>query len=561
MSITLINPFILTPIVEVIRNFFTNGYNSGRLSTTSTAYIAAQTLTTTEISGTDYVAFWQSTVDNNSVTLDSRTQLFETSVRQSNAIESQDATDALSVGGAFPYAGGTDKTFQIQYSSEGTNLMGIAGRALNVLALDPSDKWAHNAGTTNATANAVSVTITEPGDYFVIGTGVVGAGDSAAIFDGSTLYGAIGVSMNQDATTVSAFWHIEKLTLTNETLSVRCTLGFVRQASIIALRADKFKNTYWAGFAGTQVTTTSSTFVTGQTNTFTIENPANYHLVLGSGYIQSSATNSSAGAKLINTSRNINYNVSHFRENNAATEWYPTVVTRLTSFVDPTPTLEWQFYSESNNTARLRNTAIAIFDLGIAAPPSYFIASTSIVNSTTLDISDQTEEGDIVVVASHSTNTAPNTPTGFTNIENSNQNTVFHQSSYKVMGVTPDTVVSGLTANANMKHIAMVFRYVDIANVLDVAVVTTTNTSLTPDPGSITSTNRSIILAIGYLDDDAVTVDVTAPVGFTLCGVEQASGTIMAAYKIQAAAGTEDPSAFTGGTDAWVAHTIALRLV
>ena len=561
MSITLINHFILTPIVEVIRNFFTNGYNSGRLSTTSTAYVAAQTLTTTEISGTDYVAFWQATVDNNSVSLDSRTQLFETSVRQLNAIESQDATDALSVGGAYAYAGGTDKTFQIQYSSEGTNLMGIAGRALNVLALDPSDKWAHNAGTTNATANAVSVTITEPGDYFVIGTGVVGAGDSAEIFDGSTSYGAIGLSMNQDATTVSAFWHIEKLTLTNETLSVRCTLGFVREASIIALKADKFKNTYWFSDGGATVTTTSNTFVTAQTNTFTIANPGNYHLVLGCGQIQSSATNSSAGAKLINTSRNINYNVSHFRENNNAAEWYPTVVARLTTFVDPTPTLEWQFYSESNNTARLRDARIAIFDLGIAAPPSYFIASTSIVNSTTLDISDQTEEGDIVVVASHSTNTAPNTPTGFTDIENSNLNTVFYQSSYKVMGVTPDTVISGLTANANMKHIAMVFRYVDTANVLDVAVVTTTNTSQTPDPGSITSTNRSIILAIGYLDDDAVTVDVTAPVGFTLCGVEQASGTIMAAYKIQDAAGTEDPGAFTGGTDAWVANTIALRLV
>ena len=561
MSITLINHFILTPIVGLIRNFFTNGYSSGSLSTTSTAYVVGQTLTTTEISGTDYVAFWQATVDSNSTTSDSRTQLFETSVRQLNAIESQDATDALSVGGAFPYAGGTNKTFQIQYSSESTNLMGIAGKALNVLALDPSDKWAHNAGSTNATANAVSVTITEPGDYFVIGTGVVGAGDSAAIFDGSTLYGAIGVSMNQDTSSVSAFWHIEKLTLTNETLSVRCTLGFVRQASIIALRADKFKNTYWFSDGGATVTTTSNTFTTAQTNTFTIANPGNYHLVLGCAQLQSSSTSSSAGAKLINTSRNINYNVAHFRENNATTEWYPTVVTRLTTFVDPTPTIEWQFYSETTNIARLRNTAIAIFDLGIAAPPSYFIASTSIVNSTTLDISDQAEEGDIVVVASHSTTIAPNTPTGFTNIENSNQNTVFYQSSYKVMGVTPDTVVSGLTANANMKHIAMVFRYVDTANVLDVAVVTTTGGTLTPDPGPITSTNRSIIIAIGYLDDDAVTVDVTAPIGFTLCGVEQATGTIMTAYKIQDAAGTEDPSAFTGGDDTWVAHTIALRLV
>ena len=566
MSIFLINPFFLAPPPVVLqRAFFSSGYNAGRLTQTgSSAYTAATSVSTTEDS-IDYAAFWQATGDNTATTSDFRARLFETSERQLSNIEPQDTTDALAVGGLYPYSGGTNKTFSIEYSPEATNqTAGIAGRALNVLALDPSDKWAFNSGTTNATANAVSVTITEAGDYLVIGSGMVGAADNAVIFDGTNSYGEIGVSMAQDGTTFSPFWHVVKLSLTNETLSVRVTTGTIRQASILALKLDKFENVYYSELT-TQQSTASNTFVDAFTYTPTLVNPGNYHLILGCGQLQSSATNSSAAAKLTNQSRGTNYNVAHFRENNATTEWYPTPVARVSSFVDSSPTLAWEFYSEAGNTARLRNMAIAILDLGIAAPPAYFIGVTTVVDSSSITLSDQIEEGDIVVIAGHSTNTSIATPTGYTAGQSGVSNTVNYNWSYKIQGATPDTTADGLTTGANVKYIAMVFRYVNTTNPILINPAVATSTSGMPDPPQTGVNIPAIILTIGFLDDDNVVADTTAPVGYTLCGAEQSSGTVMAAYQISTYSGPAtqiiDPDPFGGsGNDAWVAATVALRL-
>ena len=559
MSISIVNPHILDFIETITREVYSSGYQAGRITTTGSTYQTAATVSTTESSGTNYAAFWQATGDNSGTTTDFRARLFETSERQFSNIEPQDATDALSVGGMYPYAGGTNKTHQIQYASEAVTA-GVAGRALNVLALDSSDKWAFNSGSTNSTANAVSVTITEAGEYLVIGSGMLGAADNAVIFDGTNSYGAVGLSMNQDATTFSPFWHIVKLSLTNETLSVRITTGTIRQASILALKLDKFENVYYSEQT-TQQTTTSNTFVDAFTYQPTLVNPGNYHLVLGCAQLQSSSTNQSAGAKLTNQSRGTNYNVAHFRENNNTSEWYPTVVARRTTFVDPSPTLAWEFYSEANNTARLRNMAIAVLDTGIPAPPPYFIAATTVVDSSSITLSDQIEEGDIVVVAGHSTSVSVATPTGYTAGQSGVSNTVNYNWSYKIQGATPDTIADGLTTGANVKYIAMVFRYVDTTNPIETTATEIASSSGMPDSGSVTTANPSIILSIGFLDDDNVVVDTAAPGGYSLCGVEQSSGTLMGAYKIQSAAGTEDPGAFGGsGTDTWVAATIALRL-
>lgn len=566
MSIFLINPFILVaPIPAITREFFSAGYNAARVTTTSTAYSAVSSVSTTELSATNYAAFWQGTIDNSTTNSDTRAQLFETSVRQLSNIESQDATDAHSVGGMFPYAGGTNKTVEIQYSAEG-GTAGIAGRALNVLTLDSSDKYAYNSGTTNATGNAVSVTITEPGDYIVIGSGMLGASDNAGIFDGTNTYGAVGVSMGQDATTFSPFWHVVRLNgLTNETLSVRVTLGTIRQTSILALKVDKFENVYYAEQTA-QSTTTSNSFTTAFSNVFNIINPGNYHLILGSAQLQSSSTSLSAIARLANISRSINYNINHFRENNATTEWYPTVVARITSFASASPEIGWEFYSESTNTARLREMSIAILDLGIPAPPIAYVGSTSIVNSSNLTINDQVEPGDMVIVASHSTSTAVATPTGYTNGDNGTLNTVNYQWSYKFMGDPADTTITGLTAGADVKHIAMVFRDINSTSPFYTTPVTTTGGTGAPDPGSVTVNDATplVMVAIGFLDDDNIAADVTPPDGYTITAVEQSSGTIMGTYKrIDQGSGTnstEDPTAFGigAGTDAWVAVTIPL---
>jgi hypothetical protein len=574
MSIFLINPYILSPFVPpsfIEREFFASGYNAARVTTSSTTYSAVTSVSTTEVSGSNYAAFWQGTFDNNVASSDGRAQLFETSARQLANMEPQDITDAFSVGGIYPYEGGTNKTFQIQHSSESGSTTGIAGRALNVLKLDASDKFAYNSGTTNATADAVSVTITEPGDYLVIGSCMVGANDNVGIFDGVNTYGALGVSFNQDGSTFSPFWHMVKLTLTNETLSVRVTVGQVRQSSILALKLDKFENAYYAEQT-TQASTTSTTLTNAFSNVFSVANPANYHLILGCAQLQSNSTSASAGATLSNITRNLDYSVLHFREANATTEWYPTVVARISSFATSTPEIGWEYLAESGATARLRNMAIAILDLGIVAPPISFIGSTSVTNSTTLTLPDQTEKDDLVIVASHSSTTTVAVPTGYTSINAGTQNNVRYQCSFKYV-VNPADSITGLTAGTNVKHIAMVFR--DIipsysASSLPSNIVTTGATGA-PNPGllEVLASGNKVFVSIGFLNNDNVLVDVTPPDGYTTAIAREATGTIMGAYKRYSGPEfsinllSEDPDAFGigAGTDAWVAMNIALNQI
>ena len=82
-----------------------------------------------------------------------------------------------------------------------------------------------------------------------------------------------------------------------------------------------------------------------------------------------------------------------------------------------------------------------------------------------------------------------------------------------------------------------------------------------PDPHGLTVATNDIIVAIGLLDDDAITA--TAPSGYTLInsGNHTYSGNItttMMAYKLSAGA-TENPGAFGGGgNDRWTAYSYSL---
>lgn len=584
MSIALINPYVLEFVPVIERMFLTAGYNAGEGTSTSTTFTARQTLSTTETSGEDYVAFWQIMHGIAATNADSRAQLFETSVRQLQNIEPQDTTDVFSSGGAFPYtSNGAAKTFQIQTSGESTSTHNFSGRALNLLQLDPSELWAFNAtqSTTTSTTftNRVSVTISEPGDYFIIAS--ASAGNASAdfrIFDGTTGYGSLTDSMGQDATTYSPYWHVVKLTgLTNETISLQWrsngggTAG-IRQASIIALKADKFENTYYANDT-TTTSTTSNTYVSAFNNTFNIVNPQNYHLVLGSAMLSGSATNSSVQTQLVNTTRNINLCTPHYREMNATSEWYPTVVARIVSFADSTINLSWEFESESNNQAQMRDKTIAIFDLGVQAPPIAFVGSTTVSNTATIPLPDTIEVGDLVIIASFSDNTAQTAATGYSVVSallnyppNDTVNTVNYQWCYKFMGATPDTEATGLSTDAI--HIAMAFRDIDQSTTFANTIFGFDSTSGMPlvTDSEITDV-KGIFLALAFLDDDSIASTVTPPDGFTLIRAEDTgqAGTIMAAYKRVDATGTTESItglSFAGsGTDAWVSITIPLRQV
>lgn len=179
---------------------------------------------------------------------------------------------------------------------------------------------------------------------------------------------------------------------------------------------------------------------------------------------------------------------------------------------------------------------------------------------TSITLPTGLQEGDLVVVCNFADATSQNLPSGYTNGQNGFTNSVNYRWSYKFMGSTPDTTATGLSSGS--AHLAFAFRGVDTTTPLDVTPPSVaTNISGMPNPPSITTvTDNSVLVAVGYLDDDSVASSITAPSTYTLLNAAQSSGTIMAAYKTLATAGTDDAGGFGGtGTDSWVAAKFALR--
>lgn len=378
MSIFLINPFVLTPITTIVRTFFDAGYTvaSSATTVTQTTY---KTLNTTEVSGKNYAIFWHAILANQSTASDAIALLFESpTTRQRFNMESQDATDQLSVGGAYSYVGGTNKTFTLDALEEATITNDIENYSLSGLELDDSDLQNYDGGQTDSTsttyATKASVTITEPGDYLIIASASLlqsaAAVTKCRVFDGTTAYGETTAIYAQDVSNWVPYWHVRKLTLTNQTISLQIGrvaatgTASIREASVIALKLDKFENNYYAEQMTEQTTTTTTAFgAIGLSSNFSVTNPSNKHLLIAAGELRHGATNSSVLARLFNASTSVDYAGTHFREANATTEYMPTVVCRIVDFTQATNDIEWQFYVEGN-TGRIRNMAIALLDLG-----------------------------------------------------------------------------------------------------------------------------------------------------------------------------------------------------
>jgi len=181
--------------------------------------------------------------------------------------------------------------------------------------------------------------------------------------------------------------------------------------------------------------------------------------------------------------------------------------------------------------------------------------------SGTLTLPTGLQEGDIVVVGVGSDGATATLPSGWTNINNTTgASTEFTRTFYKVMGPTPDTSVALSGFSTASAAFAIGIRN-GVANALIFDV--STGISGMPNPLELKDvTAGSIVLAIGYLDDDNIASTVTAPAGYTLAQAIQSSTTgqtVMVAWKIAATTGTEDPAAFGGtGSDDWVALTLAI---
>lgn len=193
--------------------------------------------------------------------------------------------------------------------------------------------------------------------------------------------------------------------------------------------------------------------------------------------------------------------------------------------------------------------------------------------------------GDVVVLVNTtvngSTDTDLTTSSGYTELADLNQIETWYVGmyvGYKVMGATPDTSITGITAandtNGGSGGIAYVLRGVDPVTPIDVAIVTAQGAnSYIPNAPSITPvTAGALVIAMGGSSGIAFGRSLTHPAGYSN-GAHKISDTTAAdsmtimASKVWAG-GAEDPAAFgvtiadpaTYSADlGWCAATLALR--
>jgi hypothetical protein len=179
---------------------------------------------------------------------------------------------------------------------------------------------------------------------------------------------------------------------------------------------------------------------------------------------------------------------------------------------------------------------------------------------TSMSLPSGLQQDDIVFIVSFADTETQSLPTGFTNGQNGEANSVDYRWSYKIMGPTPDTTATNLAGDGSV-HIAFAFRNVDTNNIFDgsIPAIATAESGM-PNPPAITTQNyRSKVIALGFLDDDSLAA-VSPPTDFTMISFATSNGTVMAAFKTLENAQTINPAAFSGsGTDSWVATTFALR--
>ena len=126
--------------------------------------------------------------------------------------------------------------------------------------------------------------------------------------------------------------------------------------------------------------------------------------------------------------------------------------------------------------------------------------------------------------------------------------------------------ITATFSNTQVGYAMFAYRNVDSGTPFDVNATTTSSSGSMPNCPAITPvTDKSMIIAAGYLDDDQVASNVSAPTGYTLAVASNnslSSSTLMVAHKVLLVAATENPGVFTdsgGNTDSFVGDTIALR--
>jgi hypothetical protein len=210
-------------------------------------------------------------------------------------------------------------------------------------------------------------------------------------------------------------------------------------------------------------------------------------------------------------------------------------------------------------------------------PNIAFVKSEAMPNGTGSHTITGIQTDDLVIVAAVAASVSPAIPTGFnigfqnTTLANPGRNWCYLFATGTSMTVSGlSSVTTGLTA---VNYICTVFRNVskDVPFTIN-ATATGTSATITPPAASAIFTNQVAVL-LGMLDNDNIadTSSLAAPAGYTLTAKKDtgtdgvnlgASGgsTVMSAYKVLTASGTETPGGFTStiGNDAWAGYTLLL---
>jgi len=180
------------------------------------------------------------------------------------------------------------------------------------------------------------------------------------------------------------------------------------------------------------------------------------------------------------------------------------------------------------------------------------------------------QSGDLVLFMGVSDNWSVPTPqtdssnwTDITGISNNNTSSPYRAVFYKF--ATGSSITATFTSS-NVGYAMLAYRFVDSSTPFDVNATSTSSSGSMPNCPAITPvSDKSLIIAAGFLDDDEVASTTSAPTGYTLAVASNNSlnsSTLMVAHKLLPLAATENPGAFTdssGNTDSFIADTIALR--
>jgi hypothetical protein len=175
--------------------------------------------------------------------------------------------------------------------------------------------------------------------------------------------------------------------------------------------------------------------------------------------------------------------------------------------------------------------------------------------------------GDLVLVLVGGDVSCQNTITtaGYTTPENTTGASPGAHFGYKVMGATPDSVVTVQKDSAVYKCVVVqVWRGGDAASILDQAYSSVA--TLNP-PSIVTQSDDALVVAIAVIDDKDTTV-ATWPSGYTNgletntgLGSTNAGTSVALSSKVVASAGTEDPSTYAfNAADVYLAGTISFKM-